>query len=254
MCCYFQYFSDVLLSLRIVMEVVLSSLFDIAGAIISASERKLEITAQNAANLTTPGYRRILAFDALVVGSPSRNLLPESRDIIDQRRGGFTTTNLATDLALTSDGYFLMSDGERLVPVRSTSLRRDTQGRLTDGLGRILQQSGGGDIIVSSSAFQVQPDGVVIIDGRPEARIAVVAALDNLEPVPIDAGGRMSMFEELDTPAVRQGMLESANVDIGTEMVAIMAAQRSAESGARVMQLYDDLLGRAFSTFGRAGQ
>ncbi|WCM29993.1 hypothetical protein NDN01_25485 [Sphingomonas sp. QA11] len=60
--------------------------------------------------------------------------------------------------------------------------------------------------------------------------------------------------EEVADPLVRQGMTEASNVSVGDEMVTMMAALRQAESGARLVQTYDDLLGRAITTFGQSGR
>ncbi len=53
---------------------------------------------------------------------------------------------------------------------------------------------------------------------------------------------------------VRQGMLEGSNVTLGDEMTQSMVAVRQAESGARLIQLYDELIGRAVSAFGSGGK
>jgi flagellar basal-body rod protein FlgG len=53
---------------------------------------------------------------------------------------------------------------------------------------------------------------------------------------------------------LRQGMLESSTVALGDEMVATMTALRQADAGGRVMQVWDDLMGRAVTTFGQAGR
>jgi flagellar basal-body rod protein FlgG len=47
-------------------------------------------------------------------------------------------------------------------------------------------------------------------------------------------------------------MIEASNVSLGDEMVAMMTALRQAESGARLAQLYDDLMGRAITTLGES--
>ena len=56
----------------------------------------------------------------------------------------------------------------------------------------------------------------------------------------------------VDTPVVRQGFLESSNVALGDEMIALMEAVRRAETGQRLMNVYDDLMGRAIITFGQS--
>ncbi len=53
---------------------------------------------------------------------------------------------------------------------------------------------------------------------------------------------------------LRQGMIENSNVSLGDEMVETMAALRQSEVGSRLVQVYDDLLGRALSSLGQAGR
>lgn len=55
---------------------------------------------------------------------------------------------------------------------------------------------------------------------------------------------------DTDAAEVRTGMLEASNVTLGDEMTQTMVAMRQAESGARLIQLYDELMGRAAVTFG----
>jgi flagellar basal-body rod protein FlgG len=58
-------------------------------------------------------------------------------------------------------------------------------------------------------------------------------------------------MEEATSVRLRQGMVEGSNVSLGSEMVTMMTAVREAESGARLLQVYDDLIGRAITTFGQ---
>ena len=57
------------------------------------------------------------------------------------------------------------------------------------------------------------------------------------------------MAEAIDA-VVRQGMLEASNVSLGDEMTHTMVAVLQAESAAKLIQLYDELMGRAASVFG----
>jgi len=56
---------------------------------------------------------------------------------------------------------------------------------------------------------------------------------------------------EVDDPHILQGKLEASNVSTAGEMVAMMAALRGAETGQRLVQLYDDLMAKALDAFGR---
>jgi len=63
-----------------------------------------------------------------------------------------------------------------------------------------------------------------------------------------------TLMEVVPDVVFRQGMTENSNVEIGEEMVAMMATLRQSEGGARLVQVYDDLLGRALSTLGQSGK
>ena len=53
---------------------------------------------------------------------------------------------------------------------------------------------------------------------------------------------------------LRQAMVETSNVTMASEMVGMMAAVREAETGAKLVQVYDDLMGRALTAFGQGGK
>jgi len=93
-----------------------------------------------------------------------------------------------------------------------------------------------------------------VLDGdTPVGRLAVVSFADTSVLRPIGAG-LFSAPEDAAQPVsaeLHQGMLETSNVSTADEMVSIMAALRSAQSGQRVVQVYDDLMGRAVSAFGQ---
>jgi flagellar basal-body rod protein FlgG len=97
----------------------------------------------------------------------------------------------------------------------------------------------------------------VLEDGLPIARLGVFEAV---EGATIEAlGGALfrasdGAMREVETPLVRQGMLESANVDLSREMIDMMAAMRQAEIGARIVQAYDGLVGQSITTFGRTSR
>lgn len=124
-------------------------------------------------------------------------------------------------------------------------------------MGRALQQSGGGDLIIEAGTLTVGTDGIIMIDGQPTGKIGVFHDSENgrglsaLVSRSIDAM-QDEMPEEVDDPRVRQGVVEQSNVELGSEMISMMAISRSAESGARLVQTYDELIGRVLSSLGQS--
>lgn len=158
------------------------------------------------------------------------------------------------DMAISGEGFFELRDESGPLYTRNGQFSRDDDGRLLGLGGRPVQGVGGGDIVLPGSEFSITADGSVMEGDRLVARIAVMsfeaeAALagpDGLVSVATDA------VRGMDAPVVRQGFLESSNVALGDEMIALMEAVRRAETGQRLMNVYDDLMGRAITTFGQS--
>jgi flagellar basal-body rod protein FlgG len=118
----------------------------------------------------------------------------------------------------------------------------------------VLQQAGGGDLTLDGAAVTVAADGTVLDGDRPVGRVGVFrsSAADGAEAID---GSVFSIAEgaaeAMDPPSLRQGALEASNVSLGDEMVGMMAALRGAETGAKLVQVYDNLMGKAITTFGQ---
>lgn len=232
---------------------------EVAAQILSRAERRAEIAAQNITNASTPGYRRRVGFEEMLgagaPGAPSPAPATERRDATDFTAGRLGQTGSATDLAIAGDGFFAVRGEGDTLYTRQGQFRRDTAGRLVNAQGLALQTMEGGDLIVGDADFEVSADGVVMRNREPIGRIALynftepgalsqgrgagAFAAGGAEPVPVEA------------PAIRQGMLEGSNVNMGDEMVAMMEAVRRAETGQRLVNTYDDLMGRALNLFGQ---
>lgn len=233
-------------------------LFEAASAILSASERQLEVVSRNVANVSTSGFKRQIssarsvaatgrgAFDALVTRTRS-----------DLASGKLRETGNPLDLAIAGSGFFQLRDGDRLVYSRQGSFRLAADGTVVSPQGLALQQAGGGDLVLDTETVRIAADGTVLDADRPVARIAVFTSSKAGAIESVDG----SLFRlppanavEIDVPQVRQGMIEASNVSMGDEMVTMMTALRQAETGSRLVQTYDDLLGRAITAFGQSGR
>jgi flagellar basal-body rod protein FlgF len=225
-----------------------------ASDVLTSAQQRVEIAAQNISNTTTPGYRRRVAFEALVspaVG-PEMNLTVQTATDFTQGKQAGTSNPL--DLAITGAGFFAVQDGSNTLYTRNGQFKRGDDGRLTTAQGLLVEAEGGGDLTVKDTQFQVQPDGTVLEDKDVIGKLALVDFANKALVVDNDKGlfsTAASNVVEAGNPQVRQGALESANVSTGDEMVSIMAALRGAEAGQRLVNVYDDLLGRVISTMGQ---
>jgi flagellar basal body rod protein FlgG len=228
---------------------------EIAAQILARAERRAETAAQNITNASTPGYRRRIGFEqALSAGAPAAAARSARNGALDFAAGQLSTTGNPTDLAIAGDGFFAVRGEDDLLYTRQGQFHRDDQGRLVNAGGLALQTLEGGDLIVGDGDFQISPDGVVTRGGEAIGRIALYD-FSNRAALAQQAAGTFAAGEaealQVQGPAIRQGMLEGSNVSMGDEMVAMMEAVRRAETGQRLVNTYDDLMGRALNLFGQ---
>ncbi|MEQ1809113.1 MAG: flagellar hook basal-body protein [Terricaulis sp.] len=234
-------------------------LLELGEILLSNSQRRLESVARNIANTATPGFRAERLYEEILASQANTegdSVSPERRTVIatDFAQASLQLTGASLDLAIAGEGFFEVRDGDALSYVRSAHFERDTEGRLVDGAGRALQALNGGDIFVADRAVEILADGTVMQDGVPLARIKVVAPADLHSLVSL--GGALfaapdDAMAPVEEPLVRQGMIESSNVETAEEMLQMMTAIRQAETGARIVQAYDGLIGQAITSLGR---
>lgn len=234
----------------------MTGIIDSALGILRASDTRLTTAANNVSNLATPGFKRQVSFSQAVDDATSA--AQTTSQFVERRtdfsQGRMIETGNPLDLAIAGEGFFQLRDGERIVHSRHGQFRRADDGTVVTEQGYVLQQQGGGDLVIESGAVEIQRDGTVLGGGVPVGRIALSAAPPGTTA---PAGGSIfagEFGEDVETPDIRQGSLEASNVALSDEMTAMMAALRQAETGARLITTYDELLGRAISAFGQSGR
>jgi flagellar basal-body rod protein FlgF len=228
-----------------------------AEAIMRASEQRLEAASANVANVSTPGYKRQVSFADLVGTNGAADL--DSVDTLithvraDMAQGKLASTSNPLDIAISGDGMFALRDGTDILYSRQGQFHLAADGTVTTARGQVLQQAGGGDLVLEHAAVVIAADGTVTDAGEQVGKIAVFTPPAGATADPL--GGSMfrmneATAEEVANPELRQGMVEASNVSVGDEMISMMAAMRQAESGAKLAQTWDDLLGQAITKFG----
>jgi len=226
-----------------------------ARAILSQSERRMEATANNVANITTPGFKNERLYSEMSAGTDA--LAPETllKQTVDFTQGQLSKTSNPLDLAIAGPGMFRLAGADgSTVYTRSGQFKLVDGGRVVNAQGLALQSADGGDLIVANQNIQILADGTVLDGDRPIAKVGVYQAAAGAQMQPL--GGSLfsaaeGAVDEVAQPSVRQGMLEASNVALANEMVNMMDALRQAEGAAKLVQTYDDLMGKAVSTFGQ---
>jgi len=173
---------------------------------------------------------------------------------LDFQQGAMETTERPTDLTLVGDAFFVIqtADGERYTKAGHFYL--DDAGILVDGEGNPVLGNNG-PINVGGLNFVVDPNGNVFgADGAYIDTIRVVSFADNED---LRKQGS-NLFYSVEPPlaeanpyTIQQGFLEMSNVDIGREMVDMLAMYRAYETNQRMVTMIDETVGRAVNDIGR---
>ncbi len=227
----------------------------------AAQQTRLDVLANNLANVTTTGFKQdLVAVDTTqipnaVQGEGEYGLVMSTvhaaRSGIDMTPGSIRQTGNLFDLAIEGPGLFVVAtpDGDRYL--RGGSFVRDANGYLsTDGGFQVLGQSG--PIRVPETGLVVDgsgrlPDGQAlrfVSDADPSR---LVKTGNNLY-APIDEAQPPDALTDV---VVAQGHLENSNVNVVLTMVEMLATLRSYEAYQRTIQALDTTNGQAAGDLGR---
>jgi flagellar basal-body rod protein FlgF len=223
-----------------------------------------EITANNIANASTPGFKKDSVF-MKELDSATRSRLPRKSDwetpMLDQiytdySQGGFDRTDNIYDLALEGDGFFVVQSpqGDTRQYTRNGHFSADPEGFLvTDEGYRVLGD--GGPIAVGSGEIEVTESGEVSVDGSAVGNLLVVDFDDKSALVKVGASGFTVDESVQPKPAerytMRQGFLEHSNINVVKEMVGMIITMRAFEAGSKMIQSQDESLATLFTQVGR---
>ena len=120
-----------------------------------------------------------------------------------------------------------MRVGDAIERTRNCAFGIDAAGLLVDGRGHPVVGFSGEDIVVGSEDVEIRPDGEIHTAEQLLGRIGVFGEIG--EPSDLDV-------------RMRQGFLETSNVDITGDMVRVMETTRHFGLNARVLRAYDGML------------
>lgn len=238
------------------------SLYTVAASGLVAQTRIVEVTANNLANTSTPGFKASRAnlqdVRATQVQPPGValgagvQLASVSRDF---NQGVVAETGNPLDLAIEGSGFFeiQLADGRRAY-TRDGSFRLDSGGRLvsTDGLvvsPGITVPAGAQDISVAANGTVSarQADGTLAPIGTLNlVRFANPDGLQNLGnnlflETPASGAPQVGTPGAAGLGRIHSGALEGSGVEMANEFVNMLVAQRSYSLSLRVLQSLDEM-------------
>jgi flagellar basal-body rod protein FlgF len=250
-----------------------------AAATMAAQEGRVEVASNNLANADTAGFKRELA---LLGSGPSRLVGRQEKQSVgtlissnfyplnmmtlgnglwdvatDMRQGPLKETGNKSDLALSGRGFFSIHTSEGMRFTRSGAFLINSQGFISTLDGGLLLSESGNPIYIGSQDFTISQEGEIYNeDGAYVDKLMIV---DFPFPEHLNKVGS-SYFESspksgdplsVTRPKILQGYLEGSNLRVVEEMVRMISALRSYERAQKVVQSYDDTLGRAVNDVGK---
>jgi flagellar basal-body rod protein FlgG len=239
------------------------------------SQKRMDVVSNNLANATTTGFKKegltTQSFDTMygikikdrTVGNLNQNIGKLSlgakigESYRDWSQGSFVSTESTYDFALSGKGFFNISFTSKS-GVTSTMYSRDgsfqmnQEGYLVTKDGDFVLGESGNPIQLPTDidTLEVQQNGEIYADG---VYVDTFALTDFEDYNYIEAFGE-NLYRTVDgatetecTATVNQGYTEASNMNVVSEMVEMISIAREYESGQKVINAVDEMLGRMVS-------
>ncbi len=247
----------------------------LSGAL--AQEERIQVLANNIANLKTGGFKRVEPVFRSVLGTAGRLTgsfgpgaeqqpvmggLPQGAN----ERVFVQSVNLATnfgggqlkktdnhfDLAVQGKGFFEIKTPQGVFYTRNGSFHLDNKRHLITEDGSAVMGDKG-EIVLKPGDAKVAPDGRIQVDDATVARIKLVEFPENQPPQQVGGG----LFIGQNPKPVKDvtlvtGHIEESNVNSFAEMARLIEVMRSYESAQKMLTTFDKATETSIQELGRA--
>ncbi len=230
-----------------------------------ALRRKLDVIANNVANMDTAGYKRVsLDFEEARMPKASATLFQrrdrdnrfvrEGATLHDFSAGSIEETGNDLDVAIENEtGFFAVqtAGGERYT--RAGDFAIDSTGRLVTAGGHPVLGDGGEVTFGSEETnITIAHDGTISSSAGLKGKLRVVefANPDSLDKVGDNLYASSTPPQAPPFVRVRQGALEKSNVSGVEELTAMMDVQRAYERISNMVKQQNDLSSKAIERLG----
>ena len=223
-----------------------------AATALVARTQALDAIANNLANVSTVGYRgertefrSVLAEAGDAASSPleqAENSYGIMGDVaLDLSQGNLQKTGNELDMAIQGAGYFVVQTARGPMYTRNGSFQVSAKRGLVTASGDPVMGEGG-PITLQPGSVSVAPDGTISSSGAITGKLQIVefppgtkltSEGNNLYSAPAKAA------QDSTGSDVRQGFLESSNVNPILGIVELVTAQRDAEMMQRALSMFN---------------
>ncbi len=249
------------------------SLFTAATGM-SAQQLRIDNVANNLANVNTTAFKKSRAdfedlyYQKVRTGSGQTQAGTGRNDVVevghgtrtaalkrDFRSGSIAQDDIATHLAIRGEGFFAVqtAEGEEIY-TRNGAFSVDAEGNMLTSHGHTMAE---GIVIPEGASVAIASDGIVTaqLDGEDPQQIGQIQMRRFINPSGLEALGsglyratQLSGEAQIGNPGtpgfgeLLSGVLETSNVDVAEELIAMIMAQRSYELNSKVISTSDEML------------
>jgi flagellar basal-body rod protein FlgF len=229
-----------------------------------AAYRSMDVIANNIANASTPAYKReSMKFEEYVENSPpaegedaqtALSFVQDGGTMRDLREGPIEKTNAQFDLAINGPGYFTVktANGDRYT--RNGHFTLDSEGRVATQDGDLLQGDGGEITVTSDDGdIHIAEDGTVT-GAKGQLGKVKLAQFDDERALQKQGASLYTTDQQpktVEKANIKQGALESSNVEPVVEISHMLEVTRAYEMTANLTQNQQQLMQQAIDKLGQ---
>jgi flagellar basal-body rod protein FlgF/flagellar basal-body rod protein FlgG len=237
-----------------------SGLYAACTALVARTQA-LDTIANNLANASTVGFRAERnVFSSVLANAGGAAQSPFSQAVnrfgilsgttIDQNQGALEKTGNELDLGIEGSGYFVVQTADGPMYTRNGAFQVSSHGQLVTASGDAVMGDRG-VINILPGPVSISADGTISSNGAVAGKLSVVefppdTAFTSMGNTYYSAPVKSA--QPATNSSVRQGMLESSNVNPVSSMVELITAQRSAEMMQRALSMFNSEIDKTATT------
>lgn len=228
----------------------------------NAMWRKLDVAANNIANMNTPGYKgeQMMFVEYLErtdnSDSPFKERVIFPRDVgiaRDMSEGTWEATDNPLDVAIAGDGFFVVETAAGEMYTRNGHFRLNQDGALIASNGNPVLSTNGTPFFFApnESQINISETGTITTENGPIGQLRIVR-FDDPQNMRKEADSLFYTDQEpqvVEEPKVHQGVLEGSNVNAVVEMTRLIDINRSYTNAQKMIESEHERQRRAMETF-----
>lgn len=213
-----------------------------------ALANQLDITANNIANVSTPGFQSnhpiFAEFLVSVESGEEVAYVVDKGTVRNLNPGPVNFTGNPLDVSIEGRGYFVVENEEGTFYTRNGAFRLDASGQLVNSSGAAVLDDSNAPIVIApgESQINITRDGTISTENGAIGRFRLVEFVD--EQAMTNQGNSLIATEqeplEAADSAIVQGMLEGSNVISIAEITRMIQLLRSYQAANQLITSEDE--------------